>query len=270
MIAAMSSTSTGHPSGGPPWARLAADARACAPGASPPSMAATPAALAGAAAAPDGRAAALAEIACFESHRAGLAARGGGRRAFRSHPRGRRGPRPDRRRVDAIVSAANGFDILKLNAHPRGLFVHVPCRSPPRGRPHAAQGRAGQQRLQRIPDLAGLRGAGARDPSGATVQALDLALCNPATGVAIGQVYTVLTIQQRYADFRFLDEGARKSDIQAPSRMRRRRRPLEAVVREGGSGSGGRGIVPTLQPLLNRWRVRRRSGSSFAGSPSVA
>ena len=61
-----------------------------------------------------------------------------------------------------------------------------------------------------------------------------------------------LTIQQRYADFRFLDEGAGKTDIQAP-RARRRQGPGEAVARELAR-VWRRRIVPAAQPALNLLR----------------
>ena len=81
---------------------------------------------------------------------------------------------------------------------------------------------------------------------------LDLALFDPATGAAIAQLDPALTIQQRYADFRFLDEGAGKTDIQrrgrggGRGRARRRRGELARVWR--------RRIVPAAQPALNLLR----------------
>ena len=84
-----------------------------------------------------------------------------------------------------------------------------------------------------------VRGAGARDASRATAQPLDLALFDPATGAAVAQLDPALTIQQRYADFRFLDEGAGKTDIQAPRAAAQG--PGEAVARELASGSGAGG-----------------------------
>ena len=66
---------------------------------------------------------------------------------------------------------------------------------------------------------------------------LDLALFDPATGAAVAQVDPALTIQQRYADFRFLDEGASKTDIQPTAAAAAARgRPLTAVAARGGAG----------------------------------
>ena len=81
---------------------------------------------------------------------------------------------------------------------------------------------------------------------------LDLALFDPATGAAIAQLDPALTIQQRYADFRFLDEGAGKTDIQAP-RPRRRQGPVRAAAAEL-ERVWRRRIVPAVQPVLNLGR----------------
>ena len=156
--------------------------------------------------------------------------------------------RPDRRRWTPSFRRRTG-STFSSSTPTRAAFSSMSCRSP------AEDGRTLLRAAQGSSDSSAYlisRGFAARalEIHRGYRQALDLALFDPATGVVVGQVDPGLTIQQRYADFRFLDEGARKSDIQAPSRMRRRRRPLEAVVREG-KRVWRRRIVPALQPLLN-------------------
>ena len=156
--------------------------------------------------------------------------------------------------LDALAGAAGGIDLVKLNAHPRGMIVGA--------RPLAeVAGRRLMRPAQGTSDSSAYviaRGFAARALSlhDGYRRALDLALFDPGTGARIAQVDPAVTIQQRYADFRFLDEGASKTDIQ-PDRMEAARRsvsPLTAVQREAAR-SWRRRVVPAAQPLLNLLRA---------------
>ena len=119
------------------------------------------------------------------------------------------------------------------------------------GGPRAAEAGAGHQRFERLLIARGFA-ARALEIHRGYDRPLDLALFDPATGAAIAQIDPAVSIQQRYADFRFLDEGARKTDIQAP-RPRRRQGPARAVAAELAR-VWRRRIVPAAQPVLNLGR----------------
>jgi glycosyl transferase family 25 len=213
-----------------------------------------PTALAQAAAAP-GSGLRAAEVACFESHRRvwrliaeGDAAFGlvleddvflaGGIVDF----------------LEALPAAAAGLDLVKLNAHPRGMIVHALPIAAVAGRQllRPAQGSSDSSAYVIARDFAARSlalHAGYR-------RALDLALFDPATGARIAQVDPAVTIQQRYADFRFLDEGARKTDIQ-PDRTAaaRQRIGVLAAARREAARVWRRRLVPAAQPLLNLARA---------------
>jgi glycosyl transferase family 25 len=218
-----------------------------------------PAALAAAVAAP-GSGLRPAEIACFESHLRAwrLIAEGdapfglvleddiflaGGIVGF----------------LDAVPAAAAGLDLVKLNAHPRGMIVHALPIAEVAGRRllRPAQGTSDSSAYVIARDFAA-RASALHD---GYRRAVDLALFDPATGARIAQVDPAMTIQQRYADFRFLDEGARKTDIQ-PDRTAatRPRIGMLTAARREAARLGRRRIVPAVQPLLNlaRSRAERR------------
>jgi glycosyl transferase, family 25 len=193
-----------------------------------------------------------AEVACFESHR----------RAWR---RIAEGPDPAglvleddvwlaegiTAVLESIEDLMQGLDLVKLNAHPRGMIVA--------SRPVAE-----------VPGCRLLRPAQGTSDSSAYVisrafaawalvlhadpwRALDLALFDPATGARIAQADPGLAVQQRHADFRFLDEQASRTEIQ-PDRSR----PLPgarprgwAVVRREAERFRRRRLLPAMQPLLN-------------------
>ncbi|HRO13292.1 glycosyltransferase family 25 protein [Amaricoccus sp.] len=133
--------------------------------------------------------------------------------------------------LDALPAAAAGLDLVKLNAHPRGMILHA--------RPIAeVAGRRLLRPAQRTSDasayvISRAFAARALELHSGYREALDLALFEPGTGARIAQVDPALAIQQRYADFRFLDEGAPKTQIQ-PDRAAPRPRPgaLTALRRE--------------------------------------
>ena len=129
----------------------------------------------------------------------------------------------------ALPAAAEGLDIVKLNAHPRGMLVAHAAARRVAGRAPAASG-AGHQRLRAPTSSPGASPGGRWRSTTATPQPLDLALFDPATGPAIAQLDPAVTIQQRYADFRFLDEGAPKTSIQ-PDRA--------ATAAPAGPSAGG-------------------------------
>ncbi|HET9068364.1 MAG TPA: glycosyltransferase family 25 protein [Amaricoccus sp.] len=207
-----------------------------------------PAALAASAAAADSGLT-PAEVGCFESHRAAWARVAAGEAPFGLVLEddvflG------DTGLLDGLAEAAAGLDLVKLNAHPRGMLVHLVPLARVGGRAlfRPAQGTSDSSAylISRTFAARALElHRGYRAP-------LDLALFDPATGAAIAQLDPALAIQQRYADFRFLDEGAGKTDIQAP-RARRRQGPGEAVAREAAR-VWRRRIVPAVQPALNLLR----------------
>ena len=82
-------------------------------------------------------------------------------------------------------------------------------------------------------------------------QPLDLALFDPATCPAIAQLDPAVTIQQRYADFRFLDEGAPKTDIQ----------PDRAATAAAAGRSAGGGARARRRASGGGGSCRRRSRS---------
>ncbi|HET9069253.1 MAG TPA: glycosyltransferase family 25 protein [Amaricoccus sp.] len=207
-----------------------------------------PAALAANAAAPD-CGLAPAEIGCFESHRAAWAriATGGAPFGLVLEDDVFLG---DVGLLDALAEGAEWLDLLKLNAHPRGMLVHAAPLA-------LVGGRALLRPAQRTSDASAYLisrafAARALEMHRGYREPLDVALFDPATGAAVAQLDPALTIQQRYADFRFLDEGARKTHIQAP-RPRRRQGPVEAAGREL-ERVWRRRIVPAAQPALNLLR----------------
>ena len=212
-----------------------------------------PAALAAAAAARDSGLS-PAEIACFESHRVvwraiatgeaplGLVLEddiylGAGVVEF----------------LEALVPATAGLDLVKLNAHPRGMLVHaLPVAE--------VAGRRLLRPAQRTSDSSGY--VITRDFAGRALAlhdgyraALDVALFDPATGARVAQVEPAVTIQQRYADFRFLDEGARRTDIQPDRTARRPRVGALTATRREAERFWRRRLVPAAQPLLNLGRA---------------
>lgn len=153
----------------------------------------------------------------------------------------------------AIVAAAGALDLVKLNAHPRGMIV--------RRRPLATvEGREILAPLQTTGDgsaylIARAFARRALDLHRDYSRPLDVALFDPETGARVGQLDPAITIQQRYASFRFLDDGARKSDIQnEPNAPRSRPGPLDAISREAAR-FWRRRLVPAAQPTLNLVRA---------------
>ena len=189
-----------------------------------------------------------AEIGCFESHRAAWARIAAGGAPFGLVLEddvflGGVGM------LDELAQVAR-IDLLKLNAHPRGMLVHVA----PLAR---VGGKALLRPAQRTSDASAylISRAFAARALGMHVgyrEPLDVALFDPATGAVVAQLDPALTIQQRYADFRFLEEGASKTQIQTP-RQRRRQGPGEAVAGELAR-VWRRRIVPAVQPALNLLR----------------
>lgn len=208
-----------------------------------------PAAIAASAAAP-GAALMPAEIACFESHRRAWAEVAAGAEPFGMILEDDVFP-ADPAAVAAIAAGAVGLDIVKLNAHPRGMLVHaLPVAE--------VAGRALLRPAQRTSDgsaylISRSFAARALELHRGYALPLDVALFDPATCPAIAQVDPALTIQQRYADFRFLDEGAPKTSIQPATRVRRRAGPLASVAGEA-ERLWRRRIVPAIQPVLNLGR----------------
>ena len=139
--------------------------------------------------------------------------------------------------LDDLAARAAGLDIVKLNAHPRGMLVQ--------GAPLArVAGRSLLRPAQGTSDSSAYliaRGFAARalEIHRGYDRPLDLALFDPATGAAIAQLDPAVSIQQRYADFRFLDEGAGKTDIQAPRPRRRQGPGGRSPPSWRGSGGGG-------------------------------
>lgn len=212
-----------------------------------------PGALASAAVAPDARLL-PGEIACFESHR-----RAWERVAADEAPFGLVFE-DDVYLGEGIVAllarireAAGGLDLVKLNAHPRGMIV--------RSQPLATAGDRGIfEPLQTTGDssaylIARSFAVRALDLHRSYDRPLDVALFDPETGARVGQLDPAITIQQRYAAFRFLDEGARKSDIQkAPGTRTPRPGPLGALGREAAR-FWRRRVIPASQPALNLLRA---------------
>ncbi len=152
--------------------------------------------------------------------------------------------------LEALAVQAGGLDIIKLNAHLRGMLVHT---AP----------------VARVGDRALLRPAQCTNDSSAYVISrgfaaraleihrgyrapLDVALFDPARCPALAQIDPAMAIQQRYADFRFLGQGARKTDIQA-RKPGPRQTPAQAVSRELAR-FWRRRLVPAAQPILNPFR----------------
>lgn len=153
----------------------------------------------------------------------------------------------------ALGAEAKRFDLVKLSAHPRGMLVRVEPVAEVAGRRllTPGQGTSDSSAYVITRDFAA-RALALHD---GYARALDLALFDPATGARIAQADPALSIQQRYADFRFLDAGAPKTDIQ-PDRARSSRprtRPLGALAREAAR-VWRRHVVPAMQPLLNLGR----------------
>jgi glycosyl transferase family 25 len=213
-----------------------------------------PAALAASAAAPGNRLS-PGEIACFESHRAAWRRIADGDAPFGLVLEDDVFLAPALADVLAgLPRAAGGLDIVKLNAHPRGMLV----RTAPLAR---VAGRALVRPAQGTSDSSAYvisRGFAARAlaiHTGYTLP-LDLALFDPATCPAIAQLDPAVTVQQRYAGFRFLDEAAPKTSIQ-PDRAaaaRPRSDPLTAARREAAR-VWRRRLLPAAQPLLNLARA---------------
>ena len=214
-----------------------------------------PAALAASSAAPDSGLR-PGEIACFESHRAAWRRIADGDAPFGLVLEDDVFLGPTLPEVLAgLPAAAEGLDIVKLNAHPRGMLVHTLPLARVAGRALRPAG-AGHQRLERLRHLPELRRRGRWRSTSATRQPLDLALFDTATCPAIAQLDPAVTIQQRYADFRFLDEVAPKTSIQ-PDRAgtaRARVHPLAAARREAAR-VWRRRVMPAAQPLLNLARA---------------
>jgi glycosyl transferase family 25 len=212
-----------------------------------------PAALARSAAAP-GSGLSPGEIACFESHRAAWRRIAGGDAPFGLVLEDDVFLAPALPHVLAgLLRAAGGLDIVKLNAHPRGMLV----RSAPLAR---VAGRALLRPAQGTSDSSAYvisRGFAAWALAIHTgyTRPLDLAVFDPATCPAIAQLDPAVTVQQRYAGFRFLDQAAPKTSIQ-PDRTEARPRsdPLTAARREAAR-LWRRRLLPAAQPLLNLARA---------------
>jgi GR25 family glycosyltransferase involved in LPS biosynthesis len=209
-----------------------------------------PAALAGAGAAP-GCGLRPAEIACFESHRRVWQLIADGGRAFGLVLEDDVFLAPGIVGfLDGLEAVAGGLDLIKLNAHPRGMIVHARPVSEVLGRQllRPAQGTSDSSAYLIAREFAG-RALALHD---GYARPLDLALFDPATGARIAQVDPAVTVQQRYASFRFLDETAETTAIQ-PDRSARARsevRPTTAMRREAAR-LWRRRVVPAAQPLLN-------------------
>ena len=139
--------------------------------------------------------------------------------------------------LDALAEGAEGLDLVKLNAHPRGMLVHVAPVARVGGRallrPAQRTNDASAYLISRAFAARALEmHAGYREP-------LDVALFDPATGAAVAQLDPALTIQQRYADFRFLDEGARRPTSRRRGRGGARGRARRWRASWSGSGGGG-------------------------------
>ena len=78
-----------------------------------------------------------------------------------------------------------------------------------------------------------------------------MALFDPATCPEIAQIDPAVTIQQRYADFAFLEDGTPHTEIQLPKTGPRPRRSLADTVRLEAARTWRRRVVPAIQPLLN-------------------
>ena len=213
-----------------------------------------PAALAASSAAPDSGLR-PGEIACFESHRAAWRRIADGDAPFGLVLEDDVFLGPTLPEVLAgLPAAAEGLDIVKLNAHPRGMLVHTLPLARVAGRAlvRPAQGTSDSSAYVISRSFAGR----ALAIHVGYTQPLDLALFDTATCPAIAQLDPAVTIQQRYADFRFLDEVAPKTSIQpdragdGPPRVH----PLAAARREAAR-VWRRRVIPAAQPLLNLARA---------------
>lgn len=157
--------------------------------------------------------------------------------------------------ITAAAEALPALDILKLNAHPRGVLMRRQPLAIVGGRRILAPvepATDGSAYLisRRFAARALALHAGYSLP-------LDVALYDPATGVRLGHADPALAIQQKDADFRFLDEQAEATTIQVSLAERRRRRErtgmLEAAMNELRR-SCRRKLRPALQPVLNLLR----------------
>lgn len=155
----------------------------------------------------------------------------------------------------AAAEALPSLDILKLNAHPRGVLV--------RRQPLAiVAGRRIVAPVEPATDGSAYlitRGFAARALTLHTGYSLplDVALYDPASGVRLGHADPALAIQQKDADFRFLDEQAEATTIQislAERRRRRERKGILAAAMNEVRRSCRRKLRPALQPVLNLLR----------------
>ena len=210
-----------------------------------------PAALADAAVAPDS-ALQPGEIACFESHRQAWRRIAAGDAPFGLVLE------DDVFLADGITGflaalpgAAARLDLVKLNAHPRGMLVHLRSLDAIGSRQllRPAQGTSDSSAYVVARDFA----ARALTIHDGYRRALDLALFDPETGPRIAQVEPALSVQQRYADFHFLDEHASKTDIQTERRAALTKAGAAAIPRELAR-FWRRKVVPAVQPLLNMAR----------------
>ena len=165
-----------------------------------------------------------AEIACFESHRARLAA--DRRRATRRSGWCSRTTSSSGGHAPACSPASRPRPTGSTSSSStptRAGCSSAPCRSP--GSPAGALLRPAQGTSDSSAYVIS-RGFAARALAihGGYRRPLDVALFDPATCPAIAQVDPAVTIQQRYADFRFLDEGGAEDRHPAATGPRRRSR----------------------------------------------
>ena len=154
--------------------------------------------------------------------------------------------------LGAVVEALPAFDIIKLNAHPRGAIMRrVPVA--------VVAGRAVVEPIHATDDASAYLirrefAARALDLHASYTRPLDVALFDPLTGIRLGQALPALAIQRKDASFRFLDAEAETTSIQHTPEEKRekrpRRGPVGAIVREVRR-FGRRKLWPSVQPALN-------------------
>lgn len=114
---------------------------------------------------------------------------------------------------DGIIAAGTGFDLVKLNAYARPVLLAE--------RPAAViEGRGVHRVLARSSDSSAYlirRDAAARalELHARYAEAVDLALFDPASGMALGLIVPSVSVQAKMADFGFLSAEATQGEIQA-------------------------------------------------------
>lgn len=201
------------------------------------------------------------EVACFESHKRAWARIAGAPDAFGVVLEDDVFLAAEAADVlDALVSQCPSLDLVKLNAAPGGLHL--------RRVPLALLGdRAVMQPMRRSIDASAYlisHGYARRalDLHQTYAEPVDRVLFDPATCSGLAQIDPGLTVQAKYAAFRFLDGEAGRTTIQIPHGARLRWRmpqasdegPLTKVARELRRFTSRR-IAPATQPFLNLFRA---------------